>query len=118
MPVASVLADSVVEPAVPVVLEAILSRVSTSAVSEVVEADSPASSKISSAAVVPVAVSKALVSAALAALAEVPERVVSAALAEEPMLAMALVLISELAAVVVAAIVAVAVRVPEPTMAR
>ena len=44
--------------------------------------------------------------------------VVSAALAEEPMLAKALVLISELAAVVVAAIVAVAVRVPEPTMAR
>ena len=106
MPVASVLADSVVEPAVPVVLEAILSRVSTSAVSEVVEADSPASSKISSAAVVPVAASKALVSAALAASAE------------EPMLARALVLISELAAVVVAAIVAVAVRVPEPTMAR
>ena len=109
MPVASVLADSVVEPAVPVVLEAILSKVSTSAVSEVVEADSPASSKISSAAAVPVAASKVLVSAALAD---------SAALAEEPMLAMALVLISELAAVVVAAIVAVAVRVPEPTMAR
>ena len=109
MPVASVLADSVVEPAVPVVLEAILSRVSTSAVSEMVEADSPVSSKISSAAAVPVAASKALVSAAL---------VVSAALAEEPMLAMALVLISELAAVVVAVIVAVAVRVPEPTMAR
>ena len=42
----------------------------------------------------------------------------SAASAEVPMLAMALVLISELAAVVVAAIVAVAVRVPEPTMAR
>ena len=109
MPVASALADSVVEPAVPVVLEAILSRVSTSAVSEMVEADSPASSKISSEEAVPVAVSKVLVSAALVA---------SAGLEEEPMPAMALVLISELAAAVVAATVAVAVRVPEPTMAR
>ena len=105
MPVASVLADSEVEPVVPAELEAILSRVSTSAVSEMVEADSPVSSKISSEEAVPVAVSKVLASAALVA---------SAGLAEEPMPAMALVLISELAAAVVAA----AARVLEPTMAR
>ena len=87
----------------------LLSRASTSAVSEMVEADSPASSKISSAEAVPVAVSKVLVSAALVA---------SAGLAEEPMLAMALVLISELAAAVAAAIAAAAARVPEPIQAR
>ena len=102
-------AVSVVEPVVLEEPEEILSRASTSAVSEMAEADSPASSKISSEEAVPVAVSKALVSAAL---------VDSEVSAEESTPARVLVLISELAALVVAAIVAVAVRVPEPTMAR
>ena len=105
MPVASVVAASVVEPVVLAEPEEILSRASTSAVSEMAEADSPASSKISSEEAVPVAVSKALVSAALVA---------SEVSAEEPTPAMVLVLISELAAAVAAA----AARVPEPIQAR
>ena len=104
-PVALVVAASVVEPVVLEEPEEILLRASTSAVSEMVEVDSPASSKISSEEAVPVAVSKALVSAALAA---------SEVSAEEPTPAMVLVLISEL----VAATAAAAARVPEPTMAR
>ena len=109
-------AASVVEPEVLEEPEEILSRASTSAVSEMAEVDSPASSKISSEEAVPVAVSKALVSAALA---EVPVALaVSEVSAEEPTPAMVLVLISELAAAVAAATAAVAVRVPEPIQAR
>ena len=99
------MAASVVDPVVLVEPEEILSRASTSAVSEMAEVDSPASSKISSEEAVPVAVSKALVLAAL---------VVSVASAEEPTPAMVLVLILELAAAVAAA----AARVPEPIRAR
>ena len=106
-PVASVVVDLVA--AVPVALAAIRSRASTSAVSEMAEVDSPASSKISSEEAVPVAVSKALVSAVL---------VVSEVSAEEPTPAMVLVLISELVAAVAAAIAAAAARVPEPIRAR
>ena len=99
------LADSEVEPVVLAEPEEIHSRASTSAVSEMAEVDSPASSKISSEEAVPVAVSKALVSEALVA---------SEVSAEEPTPAMVLVLISEL----VAAVAAAAARVPEPTRAR
>ena len=102
-------AASVVEPVVLEEPEEILSRASTSAVSEMAEVDSPASSKISSVEAVPVAVSKTLVSAALVA---------SEVSAEEPTPAMVLVLISELAAAVVAVTAAAAARVPEPTQAR
>ena len=108
-PVASVVVASVVEPVVLEEPEEILLRASTSAVSEMAEADSPASSKISLAVVVPVAVSKVQVLAALVA---------SEVSAEEPTPAMVLVLISELAAAVAAATAAAVARVPEPIQAR
>ena len=105
-PVASAVVDLVA--AVLVVLAAILSKALTSVVSEVVEVDSPASSKISLAVAVPAAARAELVSAALVALAVSVELV-------EPMPVMAQELTSVLAVATAAAAVS---KVLEPIMAR
>ena len=111
-PVASVVVDLVA--AVPVALAAIRLRASTSAVSEVAEVDSPASSKISLAAAVPAAARAVLVSGASEAELELAA-LVALAVSVEPMPVMAQVLTSVLAVATAAAAVS---KVLEPTMAK
>ena len=100
--------------AVPVALAAIRLRASTSAVSEVAEVDSPASSKISLAAAVPAAARAVLVSGASEAELELVA-LAALAVSVEPMPVMAQVLTSVLAVATAAAAVS---KVLEPTMAK